>query len=429
MVLTVLQILKAFFETCKDQHKQRLIFGRAGIGKTTFCRYVAYQWATGAICQQYDLVIFVRLRTLTDSRYPLLTSGARYCLIDLVKTEYFGDSISEKYERLLREQLNKSQVLWLLDGYDEIVQNLPAHLQYLFEQLLKTPHHILTSRPYLNTLSYNLQLEIIGFTDDSINKYVDQFFDQIKDKISNALSESKKLLSFLQCNPSIWCIVHIPVNLELICSLWCDTDWSETTTLTMTTVYDKMTEWLCRRHLEKRAISSSHMTKEDVYEHCHKELAFLESLAFAGMESNNIVLRPNLLRMALTESKCSLQGQPYLLNIGILKSLDYQLIGTHIEVDKAHYFLHLSFQEHFAARYLVKALQGDTSQNKKAINFIKNHKYNQRFESVFTFASGLLNTSHAELCINSFWDIILGEPFDLIGLRHVQLIMVLFRRD
>ncbi len=415
--------IKSIFEKCTDQTNNILVLGRAGIGKTTFCRYVAYQWATGKIWQQYHLVIFIRLRNLTESRYPPLAPGTKYSLIDLVKTEYFHHGLSEENEKLLKEELNKSQVLWFLDGYDEIVQNIPPHLQYLLEQLLKTPHHILTSRPYLITLSYKVQLEITGFTDDNIKEYVKQFFDQIKDEIDNALLQAQKLLSFLESNPRIWGIVHIPVNLELMCSLWCDTDWSETTTLTMTTVYDKMIEWLCRRHLEKQNISSSQMTKEDVYTYLHKELAFLESLAFNGMESKSIILPPKLLRIASKESECSLHQQSHLLNIGILKSLDYKPIGTRIEADKSHYFLHLSFQEHFAARYLAQALNGAPYQKKKAIDFIKTNKYNQRFELVFTFASGLLIDYDGEQGMNLFWETLLGEPVDLIGLRHVQLVI------
>ena len=411
------------FDKCKDFRKQVLIFGRAGIGKTTFCRYATFQWATGAIWQQYQLIIFIRLRSLTENRYPPLSPGMNYSPLDLIKKEYFHHGLSEKDERLLKEQLEKSHVLWLLDGYDEIVQNIPTHLQYLFEQLLKTPHHILTSRPYLNTLPYNAQLEITGFTDDNIKEYVKQFFDQIKDEITNASLEAHKLLRFLKRNPRIWGIAHIPVNLELICSLWCDTDWSETTMLTMTTVYDKMTEWLCRRHLDKQHISSIQMTKEDLYEHCRKELAFLDSLAFNGMESKSIILRPKLLRIASNESDRSLKSHPHLLNIGILKSLDYKPIGTRIEADKNHYFVHLSFQEYFAAQYLIKALNGADDQKKKAIDFIKRLKYNQRFELVFTFASGLLIDSDDKQYINLFWDAILGEPLDLIGIRHVQLVI------
>jgi hypothetical protein len=41
-------VVKDIFERCKNQEKQVLVFGRAGIGKSTFCRYVAYQWATGS---------------------------------------------------------------------------------------------------------------------------------------------------------------------------------------------------------------------------------------------------------------------------------------------------------------------------------------------------------------------------------------------
>ena len=415
--------IKDIFEKCKDQTTKILVLGRAGIGKTTFCRYVAYQWATGAIWQEYDLVIFIQLRNLTETRYPPLAPGTSYSLVDLVKKEYFRQGLSEKDERLLKDQLDSSQVLWLFDGYDEIIQNVPAHLQYLFEQLLHTSHHILTSRPYLNTLSYDVKLEIIGFTDDNLKEYVKLFFTQLDDEIDNASLQGEKLLTFLKCNPRIWGIVHIPVNLELVCSLWCDTDWTETSTITMTTVYDRMTEWLCRRHLEKQDTSSRQIIKEEIYEHCHKELAFLESLAFNGMESNSIILRPKLLRTASKESECSLQHQPNLLNIGILKSLDYKPVGTDIEADKNHYFLHLSFQEHFAARYLVKALSGGTHQKRKAINFIKAHKYNQRFELVFTFASGLLNDSDCEESVKLFWEILLGEPLDLIGLRHIQIII------
>jgi hypothetical protein len=165
------------------------------------------------------------------------------------------------------------------------------------------------------------------------------------------------------------------------------------------------------------------MTKEDVYTYLHKELAFLESLAFNGMESKSIILPPKLLKIASKESECSLHQQSHLLNIGILKSLDYKPIGTCIEADKNHYFLHLSFQEHFAARYLVKSLNRAVNQKEKAIDFIKTNKYNQRFELVFTFASGLLIDCNCEQSINLFWETMLGEPLDLIGLRHVQIVI------
>lgn len=224
----------------------------------------------------------------------------------------------------------------------------------------------------------------------------------------------------MKCNPSIWGVAHIPINLELICSLWSNTDWSETKTLTITALYDSIVEWLCRRYLTKQN-TDVQMTKDDVYAECQKELEFLETLAFKGMENNTIILRKGLLQKVLKETEYSSKHYARLLSIGILKSINIQSIGNQIEVEKDHYFIHLSFQEHFAARYLVKAL--DSPRRQAAIEFIKSHKYNQRFQLVFIFTAGFLTETDAESSIDIFWDTILGEPLDLVGSRHTQLII------
>ena len=45
---TVIDV-KDMFKKCKDGKQKILVLGRAGIGKSTFCRYVTYQWAKGEI--------------------------------------------------------------------------------------------------------------------------------------------------------------------------------------------------------------------------------------------------------------------------------------------------------------------------------------------------------------------------------------------
>ncbi|CAF2109902.1 unnamed protein product, partial [Rotaria magnacalcarata] len=306
--------VKDIFNTCKEAGKKALVFGRAGIGKSTFCRYVSHQWAKSALWPEYNLVVLISLRSLTEARYPPLSSDTRYSLVDIVAKECFSRDLSEEDKILLREQLNKRTVLWLLDGYDEIVQNVPSHLQRVFEQLLNTPHHIVTSRPYFNTLSRSVRVEIVGFTDENISKYVEVFFNQLLDKFSNALFEGEKVLKFLRLNPRIWGIAHIPVNLELICSIWSETDWSETTNLTMTTLYDKMTVWLCRRYLARK-ITPIQINDMDSYKECTPELTFLEALAFEGVTSNNIILRKELLQKVMRNIRCSSQTYSDALHI------------------------------------------------------------------------------------------------------------------
>ncbi len=140
-------------------------------------------------------------------------------MIDIVINEHFSNPALSNRER--------EKVLWLLDGYDEIPESLPQNLVNLRNELLDKAHHILTSRPYGNNLPDHVKMEITGFTDENITKYVDQFFDQIKDEFDDAPSKGQKLQSFLKSNLSIWGVAHIPINLELMCSLWGDNDFSK----------------------------------------------------------------------------------------------------------------------------------------------------------------------------------------------------------
>ena len=184
------------FEKCKDRIKKVLILGRAGIGKSIFCQYVTCRWAKGEIWAEYDLVVLIHLRKLTSIRYP---SGKTYSPADLVEKEYFPiDDLSNEDKKYFKVQCDKDKVLWILDGYDEFAQNIPEHLKDLFDHVRNTQHHILTSRPFAISLPYDIKMEIVGFTDENIAKYVSQFFNQISNEITNASLEREKLLRFFK---------------------------------------------------------------------------------------------------------------------------------------------------------------------------------------------------------------------------------------
>ena len=412
--------MKDLFNNLQNQTRKVLVLGRAGIGKSTFCRYVTYRWAQGELWMEYEFVILIQLRLLTTDCYRLTEN---YSLIDLLKREYFPyETLSEEDRKYFKQKCDQGRVLWLLDGYDEFASSTSEELNQIFNCIRETQHHILTSRPYAMALPYRMTVEITGFTDDNILRYVDQFFNQMKDEFPSTSSQGHHLLKFLQSKPNIWGIAHIPVNLELICSLWSDHDWLETKVLTITALYTEIIHWLCRRYLTRQKdMTTQTMSKNVIFQQCQKELAFLEAVAFYSLEDNAIIIRPRLLEKAEKQNDCLLVNYPQLLNIGLLKSLNDKPVGSHIETEKQHYFVHLSFQEYFAARYLVSILNSSTPQ--KALDFIKYHKYHQRFALVFGFVSGLIIETDNDECINLFWNAILGEPVDLVGLRHIQLVI------
>jgi len=411
--------VKDILKSGKNEKKQVLVFGRAGIGKSTFCRYVTYQWARGSFLSEYELVALIPLRRLATNRYP---PNKEHTLVDLVIKEVFSFELSNKEEQIFQEQFDAKKTLWILDGYDEIIGNIPPHLECLFGKLLNTPHHILTSRPYLNTLSYAVQMEITGFTDKNITEYIHQFFELIEEKSENDIIKKNTLLKFLKSKQSIWGIAHIPVNLELICSVWSNQDLSEIRHLTIATLYTAMTEWLCRRHLMLQSSKIQILSKKKLYENCHKEIIFLETLAFHAMKNNTIIIQPRLLNKIIEETQIdSEEDYPKILKIGLLKSFDKGSTGNQLELEKDHYFIHLSFQEYFAARYLIHALNNSKSEEAKA--FINRQKYNQRYALVFQFMSGIISELNSQLEPSQFWNIILREPLDMVGIRHIQLVI------
>ncbi|CAF1464896.1 unnamed protein product [Rotaria magnacalcarata] len=409
--------VEEIFQKCKGANKKVLVLGRAGIGKSTFCQYVTYRWAKHDLWSEYELLVLIHLRKLTVSRYP---QGKEYSPSDIMKKEYFPyDDISREERQYFNEQCKNGKVLWILDGYDEFAQNIPAQLEDSFQHVRETQHHILTSRPYPIDFSYDANMEIIGFTDDNIHKYVEQFFNQIECEKQNAPPESSKAIKFIQSNPSVWGVAHIPVNLELICTAWSNTDWSKTTMLTVSVLYDNIIEWLCRRYLTKQNIKQIDMFKPAVYKQCNAPLQFLEHLAFKAMKQNRIMLPPELLEE--TQQDCPLDHFQEISNFGILKSYDDKLAGASNETKKQYYFVHLSFQEHFAARHVLKLLGGSNKQ--EAINFINNYKYDQRLRLVFIFATGLLAQSTFQSVRKVFLTTLDGETFDLVGLQHTKLLI------
>ncbi|CAF0865002.1 unnamed protein product [Didymodactylos carnosus] len=373
-----------------DNRKRLLVLGRAGIGKTTFCQYIAYQWARGKLFQQFRCILWIRFRFLNATRYPKKPNNEQYTLTDIVEKECFPNKLTDDGLSVLRFILGEvrqavsttsSTILLLLDGYDEL--KICEHLQNLIDPLMKSPYQILTSRPYnTNSLKYDAQMEIIGFRNENIEKYTNNYFTPHEPQ------KFKQLLTFLKSRSNIYGIGHIPITLELICSAYREENKQDTithgTTITITSVYSMIIEWLYRTYLEKfDNCDSSHLIlkdKSEVVEDCSDILDVIANIAFKAMKKRSLILDKTLIEKELRNvyPKRPSEMLKKLLNIGVVKSLTTHHESTDVEAAKDYYFLHLSFQELFAARYLVNALHDPKGQHyQEAVNFIQCEKRNE----------------------------------------------------
>ncbi|CAF2220269.1 unnamed protein product [Rotaria magnacalcarata] len=197
---------------------------------------------------------------------------------------------------------------------------------------------------------------------------------------------------------------------------------SAKTTLEVTILYDEMVQWLCRQYLKvQKHMTTCSMTRNALRKHCEKELEFLENVAFYVIKDSRVIIDSNVFDEVEKAMGWFINDYPQVLNIGILKSFNDKRIGSHVDVKKPHYVVHLSFQEFFAAGYIVTGLRSDRSED--SINFIKANKYDQRFRLLLNFVSGLLTLYNEKQPIQYFWDAILNEPLDLFGLRYFDLII------
>ncbi|KAF9345534.1 hypothetical protein BGX26_003019 [Mortierella sp. AD094] len=161
-------------------------------------------------------------------------------------------------------------------------------------------------------------------------------------------------------------------------------------------------------------------------------------LAFKGMLDHKIEFEESILIDAIEEldqlrvraSQVFLPHQllDELKQTSFLHTTDADLDATKDQSRHAWHFLHLTFQEYFAATWLARhfLIKQPTPASSPTLSmtatqtakFVQQHKYDPRYEIVWRMVAGQLKGEALEL----FFDLLQGAPRDLIGGRHQQLL-------
>ncbi|KAL3470095.1 hypothetical protein BJX99DRAFT_264532 [Aspergillus californicus] len=418
------------------QPRRILIRGRAGVGKTTLCKKIVHDfyhkqmWST-----LFKRVIWIPLRSLR-----------KMSSLDIFFREYYFSSQAEpdilvsKLRRMVFDQTH-GRTLWLLDGLDEIsgYRSLSGtDLTEFFNGLLSQDNVIITSRPYAVTTSglapVDLELETVGFHLNQVQTYLTKAMDDTD--ITN------QIYSFIRSHWLIQGLARIPIQLDAMCYGWDkDSSYSDSLPQTMTEIYQAIEIKLWTKdmmNLEKMGQLSQTpgrnlRTRVQIQSRVEVEMRLLECLAFIGLYNDTLEFHQDCRDWLYEQTQFREMSDDILDRLSFLRTSDTS------SQDKSYHFIHLTFQEFFAAQYFVQCLVSDepllcpkleSSRKRRTMkispqDFLEREKYSGRYDVFWRFVTGLLyNIGEEQVC--SFLRKIEEEPRDLLGPAHQRLLMHCF---
>ena len=335
--LTVNDIFKPH-EECADP-RTVLIEGKPGIGKTTFCNKLDYDWATkkqgeenpsGSFFPNFQVILLLKCREIEsylDWEGQLLRRSKKEQLEEIFKSVLWNaidDQLlpqdvtkedKEEFFKFIRH--NQPDILLVLDGLDELPTNmLPAFKEVIQGRILQKCRIVVTARQEVGMEvreCCDTLLEIEGFTKDDAREFIVKYF---KDDVHLA---EKLLITVLLC---------------LLCE-----DFDGIFPESSTQLYLEIVECVLRRYRKKNGLPLPKAKGEDLTKVYKTQLKQLGSIALKGLLQNN---------MSFDESEfenCAVE----LPEFGFLS---VECGRSKVRPSLNYCFLHKTFQELFAAFYL-----------------------------------------------------------------------------
>ncbi|XP_068734596.1 NLR family CARD domain-containing protein 3-like [Montipora capricornis] len=358
-IVNMLEIFKPH-EEC-SQPRKVLIEGQPGMGKTTYCNKVAYDWAKN--CKAEDL--FPDVQVLLLLRCREINSDLWEAIDDQILPRGIKKEEREKFFTLIQD--HQSKVLLVLDGLDELsTHKLLVYKKLIQGRMLPKCYLVVTARHEAGIKvreCCDTLLEVEGFTKDAAEGFISRYF-KTKDHLA------KKLLDKLGTDASLSGLTANPLNTALLCLL-CE-DFQGDLPKGRTLLYHEIVQCVLRRYRKKKELPK---TDEDLTQLYHAELKHLGSIAWNGLLNDEMYFDDSAFR----------NGTGNLIpELGFLSA---QAGRSKRRQSCCYGFLHKSFQEFFAALYLSCQLVDEESYPD---GLLADTRYFKEFQQVLKFTCGIL---------------------------------------
>ena len=360
----------------KSEDVMTLVEGSPGIGKTTFCLKLAYDWAHGKIpteCSfpKFEFVFLLKCRDIDGN------------IMDTIREQLLPRDINketvEKLLHFMKDIHNQEKILIILDGLDELPEKSQCHVdELLHRRILPFCYVLATSRQergidVRKRFVFDIHLEIKGFTEGDAFEYIRKHFANIGRGHS---PKGERLITEIKDNEFLHALRSNPLNLLLLCVIY--EDYEGKLPSSRSKLYRVIVLCLLRRYCAK---NKQQAPKNDnaLERYFEKDILALGELAWMCLLSDRHGFREN----ELAELERRYKGLVS-RHIGLLyKEESLKRLTPQHE----YYFLHKTFQEYLAAAYVAHKLRRNQLNLFERFSFDDLvHKYRQ----VFLFVSGIL---------------------------------------
>ena len=360
----------------KGEDVMTLVEGSPGIGKTTFCLKLAYDWAQGKIpaeCSfpKFEFVLLLRCRDIDGN------------IMDTIREQLLPRDINketvEKLLHFMEDIHNQEKILIILDGLDELPEKSQHHVdELLHRRILPFCYVLATSRQergidVRKRFVFDIHLEIKGFTEGDAFEYIRKHFANIGRGHS---PKGERLITEIKDNEFLHALRSNPLNLLLLCVIY--EDYEGKLPSSRSRLYQVIVLCLLRRYCGKHNLQAPE-GDDDLERYFEKDILALGELAWMCLLSD----RHGFREKELAELERRYKGLVS-RHIGLLyKEESLKRLTPQHE----YYFLHKTFQEYLAAAYVAHKLRRNQLNLFEHLSFENLvHKYRQ----VFLFVSGIL---------------------------------------
>ncbi|XP_030851021.1 NLR family CARD domain-containing protein 3-like [Strongylocentrotus purpuratus] len=364
--------------------KRLLVEGEGGVGKTTFCAKIAWDWINGKGYQDFKLVLVILLRK-AEAR----TVG------EIVKS-YLPEDNPVTAKQLDKHILsNPKDVFLVLDGLDEFAVDLDSNQQIALitlNRLFKSGTVLITSRQWRSDeIRKNADLRKVfafiaveGFSAENLSSYITKFFHP-------DAASSEDLSQFISNNDVIReNMAPYPIYTAMLCIMWKEFDGERREAMsklqTFSQLFNQMIDFLVDHYLSKH-IPSSGIVGGKLSEHCsdiRHHLIHIGRIAFQGLLER---------RLVFTEEE--FQSYPVSIDVGCkvgVLTREKKILprrerrNTPTSLVQSVQFPHKLFQEYLSGMYLASLNKSNRNEYDRLIANIIPRAVEYRYLLYFTSA-------------------------------------------